>query len=163
MNLSTPNLDLRDMTSKRDRGRKVERMIEKKSCCEQRGGEGRGRGWGLCRNADPFPRWPLWTFSLPTAGPKNRNVPRLSPFPTLDLLGRLIILINQQVYDAGSRLERSIHPGRGVFGTAHSRRMGVVSSALPGLSGEGGSTDVEEEEQREEENRAVAGGEAEGE
>lgn len=60
-------------------------------------------------------------------------------------------------------MERSIHPGRGVFGTAHSRRMGVVSSALPGLSGEGGSTDVEEEEQREEENRAVAGGEAEGE
>lgn len=32
-------------------------------------------------------------FPLPTAGPKNRNVPRVSPFPTLDLLGRLIILI----------------------------------------------------------------------
>lgn len=26
------------------------------------------RGWGL-RNADPFPRWPLWTISLPTPGP----------------------------------------------------------------------------------------------
>ena len=42
-------------------------------------------------------------------------------------------------------MERSVHPGRGVFGTAHSRRMGVISSALPGLSGEGGSTDGEEE------------------
>lgn len=35
---------------------------------------------GACtvRNADPFPRWPRWTVSLPTAGPKNHNSARLS-------------------------------------------------------------------------------------
>lgn len=31
------------------------------------------------------------------------------------------------------RLERTIQLGRGPFGTAHSQRMGVISSALPGL------------------------------
>lgn len=51
---------------------------------EGRDGEGEGGGSAYAvRNADPFPRWPLWTISLPTAGPKNHNVPRLSPFPTL--------------------------------------------------------------------------------
>lgn len=33
---------------------------------------------------------------------------------------------------------------------AHSRRMGVISSALPGLSGEGHGTDVRNQEEEEE-------------
>lgn len=51
--------------------------------------ERRGKRVGVCavRNADPFPRWPRWTISLPTAGPKNHNVPRLSLFPTLSSAG----------------------------------------------------------------------------
>lgn len=41
----------------------------------------RERRVGACavRNADPFPRWPLWAISLPAAGPKNHNAPCLSP------------------------------------------------------------------------------------
>ncbi|KAA8580063.1 hypothetical protein FQN60_005598 [Etheostoma spectabile] len=155
MNLLTPKLDLRDgdicdvrRGTEGKGGRKVEKKIEKKSCCEQRGGEKR-KGWRrrrkedggsafAVRNADPFPRWPLWTISLPTASPKNHNVPRLSLFPTLRFAGLATRThYNQQDYDAGpgSCLERSIHPGRGLFGMAHSLRMGVISSALPGLSG----------------------------
>lgn len=61
---------------RKERGRWKER--EKKSCCEQRrdGEHGKGKRVGVSavRNADPFPRWPLSTISLPTAGPKNHNV-----------------------------------------------------------------------------------------
>lgn len=48
----------------------------------QEGGMGwRGeRGRGL-RNADPFPRWPLWAAPLPTARPDGHGVPR--PHPAL--------------------------------------------------------------------------------
>lgn len=46
----------------------------------------RGEGWdgegaegGGSENADPFPRWPLWTAPLPTAHPDNHGVPRPRP------------------------------------------------------------------------------------
>lgn len=48
-------------------------------------------------------------------------------------------------------MERSIPPGRGIVGMAHSRRMGVISSALPGLSQWEGPSHIENktEEERE--------------
>lgn len=42
-------------------------------------------------------------------------------------------------------MERTIQLGRGPFGTAHSQRMGVISSALPGLSDRGGGKNENEE------------------
>lgn len=69
--------------------RKTERKVKKLLRTEGRAE--RGKGWRgrveeggggsayAVRNADPFPRWPLWTISLPTAGPKNHNAPRLPP------------------------------------------------------------------------------------
>lgn len=71
--------------------RKTERKVKKLLRTEGRAE--RGKGWRgrveeggggsayAVRNADPFPRWPLWTISLPTAGPKNHNAPRLPPPP----------------------------------------------------------------------------------
>lgn len=78
---------------------KEEDRKEKLLWTEGRGGEGRegrdGEGEGkegggsayAVKNADPFPRWPLWTISRPTAGPENHSVPRLSLFPTLRSAG----------------------------------------------------------------------------
>ena len=62
-----------------------EREKRKAAVNRGRGGERRGKRVGACavRNADPFPRWSLWTVSLPTAGPKNHIVPRLSLPPAL--------------------------------------------------------------------------------
>lgn len=34
----------------------------------------RGKRAGA-HNADPFPRWPLWTAPLPTARPESRRAP----------------------------------------------------------------------------------------
>lgn len=72
---------------RRARG-KIERKVKKllrtegrgeKEGVEREGKEGGGGSAYAVRNADPFPRWPLRTISLPTAGPKNHNVPRPSP------------------------------------------------------------------------------------
>lgn len=83
---------------KKGRKVKIEREGERKSCCEQRGGErsegrdgqGEGKRVGVLacavRNADPFPRWPHWTISLPTAGPQDHNVslpPPSGPAPRI--------------------------------------------------------------------------------
>lgn len=46
-------------------------------------GEGKRVGAYAVRNADPFPRWPRWTISLPIADPKNHIVLRLPLLPTL--------------------------------------------------------------------------------
>lgn len=51
----------------------------------------------------------------------------------------------------GTCLERSIPPGRGIVGMAHSRRMGVISSALPGLSQWEGPSHIENKEEEEKE------------
>lgn len=157
------------------------------------------------RNTDPFPRWPFWTISLPTAAPQDRNIPHVSLSPTLHLTGpapRIYILtmtsftslkrciqsssmLMWQVKSGHMRLklvhnlslpvsvsisefpfgflpepkrsrcqtqsylEGSIHQGRGMLDTAHSRRMGVISLALPGLSS-GGPVQVGEKKEGEE-------------
>lgn len=44
-----------------------------------------------------------------------------------------------------------------MFGMAHSRRMGVISSTLPGLSRGGARTDVENEEREELEEKKDVG------
>lgn len=80
----------------RDRGkggRKVKRKIEEKGRERAAVNRGEGRelkegmvgggkeGVGLncaVRNADPFPRWPLWTISFLIAGSQDYNLPCLS-------------------------------------------------------------------------------------